>query len=306
MVLLLLISRAAMAQQQAAPAEYDPFDIRYSLVLKVQLVLVTATVTDRFGRYVTDLEQDDFLIYEDGEAQEIAHFATENTAPKSVVILLDVSGSMRIMNKIGMAKESVDLFLNYLKPDDTSALVFFADGGLEQGATWTQDREAVRKELWAVKAYGKTALHDAVASVPAFAAKGERSRKAVLLITDGIDNASEIDIDAAVNIAQRTDLPIYSVGVVPSGIPPAKLAQQILNRDVLKRLADGTGGRFFEVRDGIEMRQACGQVISELGSQYVLGFRSSNIDQSGTFHKITVKTKRRGLRVRSRHGYLSD
>jgi Ca-activated chloride channel family protein len=302
---LLPVAGSVWAEAKDASGE-QPEDIGYNLSIRVETVMVTATVIDRFGRLVPDLKREDFQIFEDGVLQELTHFSNERTALKSVVMLLDVSGSMRILDKITMAKQALDLFLNYLKPGDQVALLFFADGGLELGVDFTSDPAEVREKLWSVEAYGKTALHDAIAAVPYLAVRASHTRKAIVLVTDGIDNASKLSLEEAIRISRWTDLPVYAIGVVPTGIPKTRdEANNLLNREILKRLAHETGGHFFEVRDAVQMRQACTVVLKELGSQYLLGYQSSNGGASG-FHSIEVKTRRRGLHVRARRGYIRE
>ncbi|HPQ41796.1 MAG TPA: VWA domain-containing protein, partial [bacterium] len=193
----------------------DPFDIGYSLRVSVSMVQVTATVRDRMGRTVHDLSQKDFEIYENGEKQQIVEFANARGMPKRILILLDVSGSMRIQNKIGVAKKGLRTLIGTLHEDDEVGLVFFADGDIEIASNYTKDRDIILNALGEVHAYGKTALRNAVRAAPALARVDDPYQRCMLLVTDGIDNASEVTMTEALDAARKVDLPIYAMGFDP-------------------------------------------------------------------------------------------
>ncbi|MBN2053638.1 VWA domain-containing protein [bacterium] len=305
MAMLPVFGAAAVLYAQT-PADGDPQDIGYGLRISVEMVRVSVTAQDRFGRYVTGLGESDFEVFEEGESRRIVYFSSDTSAPKSIGMLLDVSGSMRILDKISRAKGALELCINYLKPRDRASLIFFADGAVEVAAPFGASPAEMIARLRGVEAYGKTAIHDAVAAMPGLVGVGGAGmRKAVILVTDGYDNASERSLEQAIRISRIVNLPIYTIGMDPVlSSMTVKDSDQILNRVILQRIAEETGGRCFLVRDDAEVRRACAEILEELGSQYVLGFMAGARDEEERFRTIQVKVKRRGVRIRTRKGYI--
>lgn len=283
----------------------DAYDIGYSLRVSVSLVQVTATVRNRMGQTVHDLDKDDFKIYEGGEVQEIVEFANARGLPKRILILLDVSGSMRIQNKIGVAKKGLRTLIGTLRDVDEVSLVFFADGSIEIASNYTKDRDVILDALGEVHAYGKTALRDAVRAAPALARVDDAYQRCMLLVTDGIDNASEVSMEEALDAARKVDLPIYAMGFDPySGRQVRPFDERQKAIESLKILAEHTGGRFTLVGRSVEMLSGMDQMIRDLENQYLIGFISKN-PYASRHHRIEVKSKR-GYDVRARQGYFVD
>ncbi len=302
--------RYASAENEKKSAESGnqdvPQDIDYDLSYSVEFVRVTVTVTDKKGRFVTDLSKNDFIVLRDGIPQEIKEVTKSYEAPTSLVILLDVSGSMRILDKFDNAKEAVTILINYLKEEDEAALLLFADAGLEVGSLFTKSKTKLKESMKGVKAYGKTALLDAVAAVPEIARKGEHVHKAVLLFTDGIDNASNLELKRALLLTRRINIPVYSIGIDPiygEELPPNQ--PDLINREMLKEIASATGGKCFMVGEPHEMKRACDVILKELGSQYIIGFNSAMMGTDKIYREIEVRVKKRKYRVRSQKGYLT-
>lgn len=280
-----------------------PFDIGYNIAITVALVQVTATVVNHKGLTVLDLDQDDFYVLENGEKQEIVEFSNTKGLAKKVIILLDVSGSMRIMNKIGAAKEAVSTLITRLNPEDEISLLFFADGGIEVACDYTTDRELVLSKIKEVAAYGQTALRDAVKAAPSFAKMEDNYQRALLLITDGIDNASQVTLEEAINTARQVDLPIYTIGLDPvAGRNIGLDAERNVAVQAMRTLSDESGGRFFQVGRISEFLAACDQFVRDLENQYLIVFASQTGGELGN-HKIEVKTKKWRCKVRARQGY---
>ncbi len=301
LILLLRLPGGVIAGE--TDSEDIPFDIGYNIAITVALVQVTATVVDHRGLTVLGLEKEDFYVLEDGEKQEIVEFSNARGLTKRILILFDVSGSMRIMNKIGAAKEAVSTLINRLKPEDEISLLFFADGAVEVACDYTTDRELVLSKIKDVAAYGQTALRDAVKASPGFAKMDDRFQRAMLLITDGIDNASKVTMEDAINTARQVDLPIYTIGVDPIAGRNVGLEKERLDAVAAMRvLSEESGGRFFQVGRISEFFAACDQLVRDLENQYLLVFISQAGGVPGN-HKIEVKTKKWRSKVRARQGY---
>jgi VWFA-related protein len=198
LALLLFLTAAALAQ----------------LRVDVRLVNVVATVTDDNGRYVEGLKAADFKLEEDGAAQQISHFSASTDQPVSVGILLDTSNSME--RKISTATRAVDRFLRDIHVDDDIFLLTF-DGSAKVRQDFTSDREKLWGALQKIKLGGGTALYDAVIQGTDKLRKGKYPKKAVLLISDGLDTSSEHDFEVARLAVRESELLVYALGIAPDG-----------------------------------------------------------------------------------------
>src|SRR5262245_48283569 len=168
----------------------------------VDLVMVPAVVADHKGRPVLDLGPENFILMEEGRPQRIEYFARDLSQPVSIAFVLDVSGSMRMSGNADIAKGAVKTFLGSLRANDEASLIAFADRQVAQLTDFSTDRGELLKYLAAVKAYGQTALNDAVASTPEMVDRSHKGRKAIVLMTDGVDNYSSLSLEAALKAAR--------------------------------------------------------------------------------------------------------
>lgn len=280
--------------------------------IDVIAVSIAVTVEDRRGRAVNDLTQEDFTVLENGEKKKITYFSRDFEAPLSLTVLLDVSGSMVLQDKLKECKQVLTFLAQSLMgPRDEISLLIFADGEVEVAVDFSRSREDFLSVLEKTEAYGQTALNDAVAVSPEYANKGINEKRALLLITDGIENDSQYSYEQAVEIAGRVDVPIYTIGYK---IP---LSEQVLNKykrtpaltpsgimGSLENFSEATGGRAFFLNQPEELRPVLIRVKQELSYQYILGY-TSHSDPGGGFRKIDVMTSKRRFRVRTREGYYS-
>src|SRR6266446_2286097 len=184
------------------------------LKVDVALVNVVATVTDETGRYVSDLSQDDLIVYEDGKVQKISHFSQSNELPVSMGVLLDTSGSME--RKIGTATSAVERFIRSIHKDDDIFLMTFANRpDLRQD--FTDDRDRLAKALRRVTVGGGTALYDALDEGLRKIKQGRHEKKAILLLTDGEDTSSFMSFEQAESMVRESELLVYCLGISPSG-----------------------------------------------------------------------------------------
>jgi Ca-activated chloride channel family protein len=273
--------------------------------VSVDMVMVPAVVEDRKGRPVLGLMPEDFTLFEEGQVQEIEYFALDNNQPVSIAFVLDVSGSMRMSGRIRTAKEAVRYFLTSLRSKDQAALIAFADRQVAVLNEFGTDREETLKWLEAVKAYGQTALNDAVAAIPALVDRSHHGRKAIVLITDGVDNYSTLSLGQAMGAASAVDVPIYAIGfAAQSREVQGKNPARTQATKVLDRLSRETGGVFSLIHDPDDMKEAVRQIEEDLRSQYVLGYTPVNTQRDGRFRKIALQANNRRYTVRARTGYV--
>ena len=300
---------AACWAAEPAFAQDKPEELR-GYAVTVTSVTLAVTVQDGRGRYVNDLVQADFTVTENGAPRTISRFSHDFNAPLSLTILLDVSGSMALQDKMAECRPALARFVtDLLKPGDEAALLIFADGEVEVASGYSEDKTRFLEVLAGTEAYGKTALNDAVAVSPEYARKGRHEKKALLLVTDGIENDSQYSPAQAAEIAKKVDVPIYTLGYK---IP---LDEQLLSKhkrapgltsggivESLESFSRATGGKAFFVITPAELAGALAEIRRETGHQYILGYTSHSSPEEG-FTRIKVLTKNRKLRVRAREGY---
>jgi VWFA-related protein len=280
--------------------------LHYSESAQVRLVLVPANVTDRKGRVIRGLGEEDFRLYDDGTLQEIRYFVAEAREPVSIAFLLDVSGSMRQLDKLEHAKEGIRHIVDGLRPGDQFALICFADRQVAWITEFTEDRERFLKRLDVQEGYGQTALNDAVAATPGLVDDRIRGRKAIVLITDGVDNFSRMVPEVAVETARQVNVPIYTIGFL--SVAPKLLAgdEPVFRLETMELFADETGGRLFLVHDPDELKEAILLLDNELRYQYVLGYSPEPTRADGRYHRIRVEVDSRRAKVRARNGYIAS
>jgi VWFA-related protein len=278
--------------------------------ISVNAISIAVTVQDKGGRYINDLNAEDFTIYENNIKKDITYFKHDFEAPLSLTVLLDVSGSMALQDKLKESKEALNDLINILlSPQDEVSLLIFADGEVEVAANFSTDKNKFLTVLEKTEAYGQTALNDAVAVSPEFANKGQNEKRALLLITDGIENDSQYSADQAVEVARRVDVPIYTIGYK---IP---LSEQYLRKhkraptltpsgivDSLEKFSQATGGKAFFINQSNELNAAFREIKKELCHHYLIGYTSYK-NPKNEYRKIRVITSNKKYKVRTREGY---
>ena len=277
--------------------------LHYVESAEVRLVLLPASVTDRRGRVVPGLDQDDFRLFDDQVRQRIRYFSADAAEPISIAFLLDVSGSMRFGEKLRHAKEAIRHLVDRQRPGDRFALICFADDQVAWVTDFTEDRARFLRRLEVQEGYGQTALHDAVAAAPDLVDDSVLGRKAIVLVTDGVDNFSELDPTAAIDLAQRVNVPIYTIGflAVPEKLLPRDTTAAYLAN--LRSFSAETGGALFAVYDPADLKEAASRLASVLHHQYLIGYYPEVETREDRFHRIRLETGRKRLVVRTRTGY---
>ena len=303
----------------------------------VELINVTATVSDATGRFVSGLRQEDFIVYEDDQPQAVTHFSAERI-PVSLGIALDTSGSMA-GEKINEAQGALDRFLyDLLDRRDQIFLYRFSNWPILL-QDWTTDRRALSSALGRITPNGGTAMYDTVAAAIPLAQRGQNQKKALVLITDGNDTSSHTDLRFLKQQIRESEVLVYAVGIdepegdreraqprtplpLPFPFPPGRgrwpppggsgggysrsRNDDRVNVTALRDLTDDSGGRTEIIRDPHDLNPATASVADELSKQYYLGYAATG-KKDGRWHSIRVEVKNNtSYRVRARKGYIAS
>jgi Ca-activated chloride channel homolog len=273
------------------------------------LVVLSATAVDRQGRPVSGLTVKDFRVFEEGRLQRIAHFAVGREAAARILLLVDASGSMNGELKTASAKMAALQILAALDPSDEAALAGF-DQKYWGIVKFTRDRKQIADGFSDLEPFGSTALHDALDHAARDLASHGEGRRAVVVVTDGVDTASSKSADEVIASSRALDVPIYAISVLsPIDDPNSPLfagrqrqAVATTGSAVLERYASLSGGAAFIVSDFKSLKEAATRVVSELKQQYRLGYEQPA--GPPRFRRIEVRTVRKGVVVRTRSGYV--
>jgi Ca-activated chloride channel homolog len=252
---------------------------------------LTVTIIDQQGRYITGLQKSDFKLYIDGQQRPIEFFRQDLNTPVSVGVLVDTSGSME--PKLAQARAAITEFVDDLNPhDDVFLFAFSSQPFLLQ--PFTTDHQAVINRLGLLYAQGETAIFDALIDGLLMVRHGRWDKKALLLVTDGQDNASQQNLQQVIGYARQMGVLIYSIGIGNSNIDSSTIgfgplglgliAQDAVDARTLELLSNETGAKTFLLRtigDGRAMREACASISRELREQYTLGFLASEPGRGG-------------------------
>jgi Ca-activated chloride channel homolog len=270
----------------------------------IDLVRVNAVVRDRKGRFVPGLAVQDFELLENGRPRTIADFGRED-AGVSIALLFDVSGSMEA--RMTAAREAATHLLNWLQPDRDEEAVFTFDTQLNEVRPFTAGLLTLPQQLEAVRPFGATSLHDAIAQTARRVGTRDSLRRAVVVFTDGRDTASRMSASEVSGIASAIDVPIYIVGIVPSiDNPAADVSTTSVERSALtgslSNLAYWTGGETFVVSTIAERSMTARRIVDELRHQYLIAFEASGVPG---WHPLVIRMRDKDLTVRARSGYIA-
>ena len=299
----LVLSFAVFAQSPTpTPSTDDPDD---RIRVKTDLVSLTLTVTDPYGRYVSGLGKNAFTIFDNNQEQEITYFSDAD-APVSVGILFDVSGSMN-GDKINKARKALERFIGTSHPSDEYFLIAF-NSRAQLLMDRTRDGEALLRKLTLVRPKDNTALYDAVYLGVERVTRGTHQKRAMLIISDGQDNASRYNFGEVRRLMKESDVVTYSVGIMDRGDSASSLGMQ--GQAFLDELSSVTGGKSFYPQTDIEMDEIFERIALELRNQYSIGYIPKDFQPDGKWRKVKVKVNApRGLprlTVRSREGYYAS
>ena len=308
-----LTARAA-GRQDSQNNEQQPPQSGGTLKVESKLVEVFATVRDRHNAILENLTKDDFKVSEDGVPQKITYFGKESDMPITLAILMDTSASMA--NILDAEKAAASSFVHEIMRKKDEAVVISFDTDEDLLADFTEDpvvlTHAINRAQINVDASGVggtpgtvpsqsggTNLYDAVYLACHDELGNEAGRKAIIVLSDAEDTGSKMNIDEAIESAQRADAVIHVILISDPG------ATMGYGYGVAVQMARDTGGRVIPVHNDKTMNKAFDEIAEELRSQYVLGYIPSNTAHDGTYRKIKVETTQPGTKILSRKGYYA-
>src|SRR5208282_1813046 len=254
---------------------------------EVDLALVNVNVTDLYDRMVVGLGQDDFRVYEDGVEQEIVTFSSEDV-PISLGVILDLSESMT--NKIGKVREAILEFLKAANKQDNFFLVGF-NSQPELMSGFTDDPEDIQRRILHAAPGGRTALLDAIYLALTYMRNSKRTRRALLIFSDGGDNHSHHSAREIKQLVREADVQLYAIGFYnPLGYRYQTI-EEIHGPSLLEEITEMTGGQVAPGKDLEDLAAIAAKIGAELRNQYVLGYTPSNHDYDGRWRKIKVKLR---------------
>lgn len=309
-------AREAAAKKAEEEAEVDENDV---VRVSTNLITVPAEVMDRNGRYIGNLTKNDFRLFENGKEQQLAYFASVEQ-PFTVALLLDVSGSTQ--SRLQAIRQAANAFIKRLRPNDRLLLVTF-DGKVNVLTEAVTLNELRRKKLRLDALNDGTLLHDAISFVLNQRLSSIKGRKAIVLLTDGVDSGSKRgSIKQNLRDAEESDVIIYPVqyNTLPelperlSRIEHPKVREKMMAKmerdyragsEYMRLLAEKTGGRLYNAETLSDVPQAFGLITDELGRQYSLGYYPKSEARAGEKRDIRVRTRQPNLVVRSRQSYVA-
>jgi VWFA-related protein len=342
-----IVTIAAQVQQlppQPLPSPPQQTQPSFRFKSGVELINVTATVSDANGRFVPGLRQEDFTVYEDDQPVQVTHFSADRV-PVSLGIAVDTSGSMG-GTKIQEAQSALERFAYELLDRQDELFLYRFSNSPVLLQDWTTDRQVLSRAIGRLYANGGTAMYDCVAEAIPMLQRGRNPKKALLVISDGNDTASRTRIGDLKYQIRETEALVYAIGIDGEGQPsrptqnyppprtPIPLpfpgrggrggyyppppssggggsqggwsrSSDRVNVTALRDMTDDSGGRTEIIRDPRDLNPSTESIADELSKQYYLGYPSLG-KKDGRWHSIRVEVKNRAYRVRSRRGYIAS
>jgi Ca-activated chloride channel family protein len=300
---VLFLSFSSVGQEATPSPPVD--DTKKPIAVRTDLVTLTLTVTDLYGRYVSGLSKDAFTIIDNNKEQEVTFFS-DSDAPISVGILFDVSGSMS-GDKIKKARTALQRFISSSHPSDEYFLIAF-NSKAELLLDRTRDGDAVLQKLTLVQPARNTALYDAVYLGLERVTRGAHQKRALLIISDGQDNSSRYNFGEVRRLMKESDVVTYSVGILDRGDSGSQMGMQ--GQAFLDELSSVSGGKSFYPNGPAEMDEIFERIALELRHQYSVGYTPTDFQPDGKWRRVKVKVNPpRGLprlSVRGREGYYAS
>jgi Ca-activated chloride channel family protein len=268
----------------------------------VELVSLNVTVTDGGNKYATDLNEEDFEVYEDGAKQKLTFFS-KTQQPISLALLLDTSASMD--ERMAIAQEAAIGFAKQLHKEDQAEVIDF-DSQVRILSPFTNDSAALEKAIRATTPNGSTSLYNAIyislkeLKKTKAASTSDIRRQAIVLLSDGDDTSSLIEFDEVLDLAKRSETSIYAIGLRQGEIARREFKEAEF---VLKQLATETGGRAYFPTDARELAKIYQTIWDELSSQYSIAYSSGNPKRDGAWRRVQVRLLKPSLTARTKQGY---
>jgi Ca-activated chloride channel family protein len=302
------ISSAAQAPEGGPPAPATPQASRQAPAFRacIELVSLNVTASDPSGRYVTDLEQEDFSVFEDGAKQDVTFFNKTNL-PVALALMLDTSASMD--TKLQTAQEAAIGFARRLRSQDVAEVIDF-DSRVTILANFTNSASDLEQAIRKTSAGGSTSLYNAVyialKDLKKQVAKNveEIRRRAIVVLSDGEDTSSLLPFDEVLDLAKRSETAIYGIGLRDhEGSTESRGFREA--EFVLRQLSQETGGRAFFPKQLPDLAKVYSQISDELSSQYTIGYTSRNPRRDGSWRRVVVRITRPQVTARTKQGYFA-
>jgi Ca-activated chloride channel family protein len=294
--------RGTAPQPPATPQRPAP-----SFKAGVDLVSLNVTVTDSAARYVTDLQQEDFQVFEDGVLQEVTFFNKTNL-PIALGLLLDTSASME--TRLPIAQEAAIGFAKKLRPQDLAEIIDFDSRVLILQA-FTNKASDLEQAIRKTAAGGSTSMYNAIYIALKDLKKvvatnvDEIRRQAIVVLSDGEDTSSLLPFEEVLDLAKRSETAIYAIGLRSSEVGGSSNKGFKEAEFVLRQLSQETGGRTFFPTQASELPAIYGQISDELSSQYTVGYTSRNAKRDGAWRRVVVRVNRPNAVPRTKQGYFA-
>jgi len=270
----------------------------------VDIVSLNLTVTDSQNHYVTDLDQNDFAVFEDGVKQDVTFF-NRRQQPIALSLLLDSSASME--DKLPTLQTAAGNFIRRLRPSDLAQVIDF-DSRVEIRQVFTSNHDELEAAIRQTTAGGSTSLHNAIyialkelKKIKAVSEEDVR-RQALVVFSDGEDTSSLVSFDEVLDLAKRSETAIYTIALRGTDTQTKGFREAEF---VMRTLAQETGGRAFFPAKVEDLNGVYSQIADELASQYTLGYSSKNTRRDGAYRRIVVQVARPGVTPRAKRGYYA-
>jgi Ca-activated chloride channel homolog len=299
--------KAASPTQAPSPPAKQRLGIeldRPEIITNTDLITLTVTVTDTYGRYVSGLSKSAFTVFDNKTQQEISHFSDDDS-PVSVGVIFDLSGSMS-GDKVKRARDALAKFIQTSHDSDEYFLIAF-NSRAQLLLDKTRDGNSVLNKLTFVETKSQTALYDACYLGIEKVQRGTHRKRALLLISDGQDNDSRYTFNELRKLLKESDVTLYAVGILSGSDAGSSLGME--GQGILDELSGVSGGKAFFPRSSAEMDDIFEQIALELRHQYSIGYKPESFINDGKWHRVKVKvTPPRGLPrlfVRAKEGYYA-
>jgi Ca-activated chloride channel family protein len=289
-------------QSEAPPPRQSP-----SFKAGVDLVSLNVTVADSAARYVTDLQREDFQVFEDGVLQDVTFFNKTNL-PIALGILLDTSASMEA--RLPIAQEAAIGFAKKLRPQDLAEVIDF-DSRVLILQTFTNKAPELEQAIRKTSAGGSTSMYNAIYIALKDLKKvvatnvDEIRRQAIVVLSDGEDTSSLLPFEEVLDLAKRSETAIYAIGLRSNEVGVSSNKGFKEAEFVLRQLSQETGGRAFFPTQASELAGIYGQISDELSSQYTVGYTSRNAKRDGAWRRVVVRVNRPNAVPRTKQGYFA-
>ncbi|HET7705390.1 MAG TPA: VWA domain-containing protein [Thermoanaerobaculia bacterium] len=279
-------------------------DVEIADTVSVNYVMIPFTALGANGVPITDLRQRDVKLLVDGVPVKTDLFERSMNAPVSFSIIIDGSGSMALAGKMEAARAGIQTLVASAKPGDEFALFMFDNRRVHDIVPFTSDGAAILKGLDSVKPYGKTAFFDAIAAMPAKTEESKNPTRAIILVSDGIDNASRLTKLQLAAKLEGVSIPIYALAPRDPKLPRKKgpVSETLTDLDVLEEVAASTGGKLFIGNKPQHFASAVLALDRALRAQYLIGFPPTGTG-AVKYRRISLETAARVRSVRVRAGY---